>query len=114
MIGDASFIGLDCESGIIDDCNDGTEESVPPECSGIFMAPEKTTQCGSQCQLEIERSTTYAVDPSKNKTIPAQVLSTHRYWLKWKSLAENTFYIILNRLTQFMSHSKLGFLVKWD
>ena len=51
MIGDASIIGLECESGITDDCNDGTEESVTDECFGIYMAPEKTTTCGSKCDL---------------------------------------------------------------
>ena len=49
IIGDASFIGLECPSGIVDDCNDGTNESVPGECLGVLMVPDENTQCGSQC-----------------------------------------------------------------
>ena len=51
IIGDASFIGLECPTGIVDDCNDGTDESVPNECAGILMVPETETKCGSQCRL---------------------------------------------------------------
>ena len=56
VISDASLIGLDCETGNIDDCNDGTEESVPVECTGIFLAPKKTTQCGSQCSFNTQKN----------------------------------------------------------
>ena len=78
MIGDASIIGLDCESGVVDDCNDGTEESVPVKCSGIFIAPEKTTKCSSQCEL----GTRNKPDPDSTEN-----LSANHYWLYWKSLA---------------------------
>ena len=80
MIGDASIIGLDCESGIIDDCNDGTQESVPAECSGIFMAPKETTRCGSQCNLGTQGRTNYKHDTSVTN-------ETDKYWLLYKSLA---------------------------
>ena len=50
IIGDASFIGLECQTGIVDDCNDGTDESVPDECTGILMVPKIETNCGSQCR----------------------------------------------------------------
>ena len=85
IIGDASFIGLDCESGIIDDCNDGTQESVPAECSGLFIAPKETTKCGSQCDLGARRRTTYEHDTSVTA-------DDEKYWLKFKSKAQNIFY----------------------
>ena len=52
MIGDASFIGLDCPSGNVDDCNDGTEESVQDACSGILIMPDKQSYCGSKCIID--------------------------------------------------------------
>ena len=51
-IGDASFIGLDCPSGNVDDCNDGTEETVQNECSGILFVPETQSECGSKCTVD--------------------------------------------------------------
>ena len=53
IIGDASFIGLECPSGIIDDCNDGTNDRVPEECLGVLMVPDGDTQCGSQCYSNV-------------------------------------------------------------
>ena len=53
IIGDASFIGLECESGNIDDCNDGTDESAPPDCQGVFILSETESQCGSKCNNKI-------------------------------------------------------------
>ena len=50
-IGDASFIGLDCPSGNVDDCNDGTVESAPPGCKGALIFSEEESQCGSKCDL---------------------------------------------------------------
>ena len=70
VISDASIIGLECESGNIDDCNDGTEESVPAECTGIFLAPAETTQCGSKCSANAR---------TKYKT------KKNSYWLYYKS-----------------------------
>ena len=70
VISDAAIIGLECETGNIEDCNDGTEESVPTECAGIFLAPEETTQCGSKCSANARR--TYKTE--KNS-----------YWLYYKS-----------------------------
>ena len=48
-IGDASFIGLECESGNVDDCNDGTDESAPQDCQGGLILSETESQCGSKC-----------------------------------------------------------------
>ena len=76
VIGDPSFIGIDCESGIIDDCNDGTQESVSDECSGIFMAPNKPTRCGSQCSLNTTRTRENYKCNSKDDD---------GYWLLYKS-----------------------------
>ena len=50
-IGDASFIGLDCPSGNVDDCNDATVESAPPGCKGALIFSEEESQCGSKCNL---------------------------------------------------------------
>ena len=50
-IGDASFIGLDCPSGNVDDCNDGTVASAPPGCAGALILSEEESQCGSKCDL---------------------------------------------------------------
>ena len=52
-IGDASFIGLDCPSGNVDDCNDGTVKSAPPECKGSLILSEEESQCGSKCDSPI-------------------------------------------------------------
>ena len=82
MIGDASFIGLDCPSGIIDDCNDGTQESVPAECSGIFIAPKKKTKCGSKCSLNSTRTRENYKCGSEHDEYDDQ------YWLLFKSLAK--------------------------
>ena len=56
-IGDASFIGLDCPTGDVSDCNDGTLESAPSECKGILVLSEEESQCGSKCFRSNERST---------------------------------------------------------
>ena len=52
-IGDASFIGLDCPSGNVDDCNDATVESAPPGCKGALIFSEEESQCGSKCNLNL-------------------------------------------------------------
>ena len=55
-IGDSSFIGLDCPSGDVDDCNDGTVESAPAECKGALILSEEESQCGSKCTLASQQS----------------------------------------------------------
>ena len=52
-IGDASFIGLECESGNVDDCNDGPDESAPLDCKGALILSDIESQCGSKCKLSI-------------------------------------------------------------
>ena len=57
-IGDASFIGLDCPTGDVSDCNDGTLESAPSECKGVLILSKEESQCGSKCYVgPNERST---------------------------------------------------------
>ena len=51
-IGDASFIGLECKSGDVSDCNDRTDESVPSQLQGYLVLSETETQCGSKCDLD--------------------------------------------------------------
>ena len=80
VISDASIIGLDCETGNIEDCNDGTEDSVPAECSGIFLAPDQTTECGSKCDI----STRINYKSKKNS-----------YWLYYKSKVFQNFFCSL-------------------
>ena len=48
-IADASFIGLECDSGDVSDCNDGTDESSPSELQGYLILSETETKCGSKC-----------------------------------------------------------------
>ena len=48
-IADASFIGLECESGDVSNCNDGTDESSPSELQGYLILSETETKCGSKC-----------------------------------------------------------------
>ena len=95
LIGDASTIGLDCESGIVDDCNDGTNESAPVECSGIFWAPETTTKCGSQCSLggNKKEKTSYKVNCEVDDTnckddddVDKVDAGKDRFWLDYNRL----------------------------
>ena len=47
-----SLIGLECETGIIDDCNRSlSNEVLPFSCRGIHMFVSETTfnECGSEC-----------------------------------------------------------------
>ena len=48
-IADAAFIGLECDSGDVSNCNDGTDESSPSELQGYLILPETETKCGSKC-----------------------------------------------------------------
>ena len=107
-IGDASFIGLDCPSGNVDDCNDGTEESVQDECAGILIVPEKQSQCGSKCSVDeiVTRSGKYQA----NATETANFTSTANFtksWTFYTSKAFKTlFFVIQTYYTQY-SHFEL-------
>ena len=48
-VGDPSFIGLDCETGNVDDCNDGPDQSA--DCDGLLILSWKNSQCGSKCNI---------------------------------------------------------------
>ena len=55
-IGDASLIGLQCESGDFSDCDlDGLDNHMPIGCDRILMFSESNSTCGSLC------------DPKKSK-----------------------------------------------
>ena len=54
-IGDASFIGLKCDTGNVDDCNDLPDERVVDDCKGVLILSEKSSKCGSKCELSMER-----------------------------------------------------------
>ena len=53
-ISNPSSIGLECKSGIIDDCNESsTMEVLPFSCLGILMFSTNPNQkCGSKCDNE--------------------------------------------------------------
>ena len=53
-ISNPSSIGLECKSGIIDDCNESsTMEVLPFSCLGILMFSTNSNQkCGSKCDNE--------------------------------------------------------------
>ena len=46
-----SFIGLDCDSGNVEDCNSGPDESVPSDCEGVLILSETESRCGLNCSL---------------------------------------------------------------
>ena len=48
-IEDASFIGLDCPSGDVSDCNDGTLKSARNVSMGALILSDEESQCGSKC-----------------------------------------------------------------
>ena len=86
IIGDASFIGLDCPSGNVDDCNDGTEESVRNECSGILIVPEKQSRCGSKCSIDqtLTRSEKYQVNATETANFTSTATVT-KFWTFYTS-----------------------------
>ena len=103
VIGDASFIGLDCPTGIIDDFNDGTQESVPAECFGMFMAPEKTTNCGSKCSWNTTRTREDYKYGSEHDTYAGQ------YWLLFKSSAKKLYFFLIVILSIWIVQCELIF-----
>ena len=74
-IGDATFIGLECESGDVSDCNDGTDESSPPELQGYLILSETESQCGSKCKL--------------GPTLRSSSSESRRYWTQYTSQAKD-------------------------
>ena len=60
-LGDASQIGLECESGDFSDCDlNEPVEHAPIGCEGILMFSENESKCGSLCQSKTTRSTSSA------------------------------------------------------
>ena len=49
-----STIGLECESGNVDDCNSSmTMEILPDKCKGILVFSSNTERnCGTQCSVQ--------------------------------------------------------------
>ena len=72
-ISNPSSIGLECESGIIDDCNESsTMEVLPFSCAGILMFSNNSKQtCGSKCDLE------------NNNTMSKEIKPIKTGWTKW-------------------------------
>ena len=64
-IGDASFIGLECESGNVDDCNDEPEERAPLKCDGSLILSDKVSKCGSKCTLNPQNDQELSVKESR-------------------------------------------------
>jgi len=75
-IGDASFIGLDCDSGNIEDCNSGPDESVPSDCQGVLMLSETESRCGLNCNLKLNSTARSSLSESGI-----------RRWTYWSSQA---------------------------
>ena len=73
-ISNPSTIGLQCVSGIIDDCNESsTMEELPFSCAGILMfSTNPKRKCGSQC----DRENTNTMSSGKIKPIRTG-------WTKW-------------------------------
>ena len=64
----SSLIGLQCESGDIEDCKLGmTAEILPDSCKGILMFSKKNDPCGSKCDSK----------PDSRQS------PMRRGWLKW-------------------------------
>ena len=80
-IGDASFIVLDCDSGNVDDCDEGPDESVPSDCQGVLILSETESRCGLNCSLD------------STATSSLSEIDIRR-WTYWSSQAINSFYII--------------------
>ena len=76
-----SSIGLECESGNVDDCNSSmTMEVLPFSCKGIFMfSTNKTANCGSKCKLNNANIRT------SNNVIPYR-----EGWTKWVRYNNNS------------------------
>ena len=96
-IGDASFIGLECRSGNIDDCNDGPDEDLDGQFLENFWDPalilsEKESQCGSKCSFDPRLRSA----PGKSK----------KWWTLWKSQAKERF------SAYFESKSSISFTQK--
>ena len=69
-ITDAYYMGLECETGNVDDCDDLPDESAPTECSGVLFLSEKESQCGSNCHFK-----------------PRSAVIKKRWWTLWTSQA---------------------------
>ena len=69
-IGDASFIGLECESGDVEDCNDRTERA-PPGCNNVLILSENESKCGSKCNA------------SSNQRLRRSSQKRKKNWTKW-------------------------------
>ena len=55
-IGDSSLIGLECDSGDFSDCLENeADQSTPFDCNGVLFFTEKTSSCGSLCDLGVKR-----------------------------------------------------------
>ena len=46
------MIGLDCETGNVDDCNDWPDESAPSSIRNTLILSDKESKCGSKCSVD--------------------------------------------------------------
>ena len=79
-IADASSIGLECESGNVEDCNDGTDLNLPKQCKGVLILPETETKCGSQC----------ARSSKQNQSRSSE--NHRKWWTYWTRPVNTNFY----------------------
>ena len=73
-ISNPSSIGLECKSGIIDDCNESsTMEVLPFSCVGILMfSTNSKRKCGSKCNRE-----------NTNTMSNGEIKPIRTGWTKW-------------------------------
>ena len=78
-ISNPSSIGLQCESGNIDDCNESlTMEVLPFSCAGILMFSTNLKRiCGSKCDLET-RDLNSDIKINQKRSMPLRT-----GWTKW-------------------------------
>ena len=96
-IADASFIGLECESGDVDDCNDLTERA-PASCRGVLILSEKESKCGSKCNASSNKKSTRSFQFRKDEEEDEESHNRWRWWTLWTRKANtiliNITYII--------------------
>ena len=80
-IADASFIGLECDSGDVDDCNDSTERA-PADCRGVLILSEKESKCGSKCNASSDKKSTRSSRFRENEE-DEESQNRWRWWTLW-------------------------------
>ena len=86
------MIGLDCETGNVDDCNDGPDQSASSNITKSLILSDKESKCGSKCSVD-ERARSSAV---KSKV----------WWTHWISQALESLTVGQKTLIQSLWYSR--------